>query len=94
MRGKRRTSQLALARQVAMYVAKQCTGMTLVEIGKKFGNRDHSTVIYALNRVTEELRGNESLRQTLAQVEEDLRPAAIPRVSPEPSIIPPTLPGM
>jgi chromosomal replication initiator protein len=94
MRGKRRTSQLALARQVAMYVAKQCTGMTLVEIGKRFGNRDHSTVIYALNRVTEELRCNESLRQTLAQVEEDLRPTASPRISSDTMTTPPTLPGM
>jgi chromosomal replication initiator protein len=72
LRGKRRTSQVALARQVAMYVTKQHTGMTLVEIGKKFGNRDHSTVIYALSRVDEELRRNESIRKTISQIEEDL----------------------
>lgn len=72
LRGKRRTSQLALARQVAMYVAKQRTGMTLVEIGKRFGNRDHSTVIYALNRVAEEMRRNEILRQTITQIEQEI----------------------
>lgn len=94
MRGKRRTSQLALARQVAMYVAKQCTGMTLVEIGKRFGNRDHSTVIYALNRVTEELRGNESLRQRLTLVEEDLRTTGLRVESVGPTTPPPSLPGM
>jgi chromosomal replication initiator protein len=94
MRGKRRTSQLALARQVAMYVAKQCTGLTLVEIGKRFGNRDHSTVIYALNRVTDELRGNDSLRQILAQVEEDLRVTTPRNPLPDVPVPPPHLPGI
>jgi chromosomal replication initiator protein len=77
LRGKRRTSQVALARQVAMYVAKQCTGLTLVEIGKRFGNRDHSTVIYALNRVSEELRCNEALRQKVAAIESEVKGTAV-----------------
>jgi chromosomal replication initiator protein len=72
LRGKRRTSQVALARQVAMYLAKKGTGLTLVEIGKRFGNRDHSTVIYALNRIAEELLRSESLRQTVARIETEL----------------------
>ena len=72
LRGKRRTSQVALARQMAMFVAKQRTGMTLVEIGKRFGNRDHSTVIYALGRINKELCKNDSLRKTLSTIESDL----------------------
>jgi chromosomal replication initiator protein len=83
LRGKRRTSQVALARQVAMYITKQATGLTLVEIGKRFGNRDHSTVIYALSRVNDELRRNESLRATIEKIQLDLgengdRPAIHP----------------
>lgn len=85
LRGKRRTSQLALARQVAMYVAKQRTGMTLVEIGKRFGNRDHSTVIYALNRVTEELRRNDLLRQTVTQIEGELDSPSAKTSAPPPT---------
>ena len=72
LRGKRRTSQVALARQVAMYIAKQMTGLTLVEIGRRFGNRDHSTVIYTLGRVNEELRCNESLRQLIERIQAEL----------------------
>ena len=72
LRGKRRTSQVALARQLAMYVSKRFTGLTLVEIGRRFGNRDHSTVIYALNRVSEELQRSDTLRRTLAEVEAEL----------------------
>ncbi len=69
-----------MARQVAMYVAKQQTGLTLVEIGRRFGNRDHSTVIYALNRVSEEMKRSEAMRQTLARIEAELenKTSAVP----------------
>ncbi len=43
----------AQARQLAMYLTKQLTPLTLVEIGRRFGNRDHSTVLYACARVAE-----------------------------------------
>ncbi|OYV58785.1 MAG: hypothetical protein B7X01_03480, partial [Acidiphilium sp. 21-62-4] len=40
-------------RQVAMYLAKQLTSRSLPEIGRKFGNRDHTTVMHAVAKVTE-----------------------------------------
>lgn len=40
-------------RQVAMYLAKQLTGRSLPDIGRRFGNRDHTTVMHAVTRVTE-----------------------------------------
>jgi chromosomal replication initiator protein len=51
LRGKRRTNTLARARQVAMYLTKEHTTLTLVEIGRRFGNRDHSTVLHALSKI-------------------------------------------
>jgi chromosomal replication initiator protein len=51
LRGKRRTARIAFARQVAMFLAKKLTPMTLVEIGKNFGNRDHTTVLYAVDKI-------------------------------------------
>lgn len=51
LRGKRRTSTLARARQVAMFLTKEHTTLTLVEIGRRFGNRDHSTVLHALSKI-------------------------------------------
>ncbi|MBT09042.1 MAG: chromosomal replication initiation protein DnaA, partial [Gammaproteobacteria bacterium] len=43
-------------RQVAMYLSKQLTARSLPEIGRKFGGRDHTTVMHAVKKV-EELRG-------------------------------------
>ena len=55
----RRARAVARPRQVAMYLAKQLTSRSLPEIGKKFGNRDHTTVMHACSRVTE-LIGSDS----------------------------------
>ncbi len=53
MSSARRARQVARPRQVAMYLAKQLTSRSLPEIGKKFGNRDHTTVMHAVSRVKE-----------------------------------------
>ena len=49
----RRARAVARPRQVAMFLAKQLTSRSLPEIGKKFGNRDHTTVMHACSRITE-----------------------------------------
>jgi chromosomal replication initiator protein len=51
--GKRRTRPVVLPRQVAMYLTRQLTELSLVEIGRLFGNRDHTTVIYSCEKVGE-----------------------------------------
>ncbi|HEY3215908.1 MAG TPA: chromosomal replication initiator protein DnaA [Candidatus Eisenbacteria bacterium] len=49
--GRRRTQSVVLPRQVAMYLMRQLTELSLVEIGRMFGGRDHTTVIYACEKV-------------------------------------------
>ncbi len=49
--GKRRTRSIVLPRQVAMYLLRQLTDLSLVEIGRMFGGKDHTTVLYACDRV-------------------------------------------
>jgi chromosomal replication initiator protein len=51
--GKRRTRKIAQPRQIAMYLMRQLTDLSLVEIGSMFGGRDHSTVLYACAKVGE-----------------------------------------
>jgi chromosomal replication initiator protein len=59
MHSARRARQVARPRQVAMYLAKQLTSRSLPEIGRKFGGRDHTTVMHAVKRI-EELRTEDS----------------------------------
>ena len=59
MHSARRARAVARPRQVAMYLAKQLTSRSLPEIGRKFGGRDHTTVMHAVKKV-EELRQTDS----------------------------------
>jgi chromosomal replication initiator protein len=53
MSSPRRARNVARPRQVAMYLAKQLTTRSLPEIGRRFGGRDHTTVMHAVSRVAE-----------------------------------------
>ena len=59
MHSARRARAVARPRQVAMYLAKQLTARSLPEIGRKFGGRDHTTVMHAVRKV-EELRATDT----------------------------------
>lgn len=65
MSSARRAQMVARPRQVAMYLAKQLTSRSLPEIGRKFGNRDHTTVMHAVKRI-------DQLRQADAGFAEDV----------------------
>jgi len=58
--GRRRTQSIALPRQVAMYLLRQLTDLSLVEIGRMVGGRDHTTVMYACERVAERIAADSS----------------------------------
>ena len=52
LQSKRKTRSLALPRQIAMHISRKLTNMSLLEIGGYIGGRDHSTVIYADEKIT------------------------------------------
>ncbi len=60
MHSARRARAVARPRQIAMYLAKQLTPRSLPEIGRKFGGRDHTTVMYAVRKI-EELRAGDTV---------------------------------
>ncbi len=51
LRGSRRTADIAYARHIAMYLCRELTEASLPQIGERFGGRDHSTVIYAYDKI-------------------------------------------
>ena len=58
----KRTQNIVLARQVAMYLAREMTDNSLPKIGKEFGGRDHSTVLHAYNKIKNMIAQDDSLR--------------------------------
>ncbi len=63
MTSSRRARPVARPRQVAMYLSKQFTDRSLPEIGRMFGNRDHTTVMHAVSRVTELMAADPTFRE-------------------------------
>lgn len=68
IRDKNRKKEIALARQIAMYLSKSLTKSSLKTIGLHFGGRDHSTVIHAHNSIKELINTDSSLRETVASI--------------------------
>ena len=62
----RRSRSLARPRQIAMYLAKQHTTNSLPDIGRKFSNRDHTTVIHAVKKIDELLKKDSDIRESVA----------------------------
>ena len=71
--GKRRHKSISHPRQVAMYLARRLTQYSLVEIGGQFGGRDHTTVIYANEKVAREIETNPRLREDLEMLVRRIR---------------------
>lgn len=65
MIGPKRNSQISSARQIAMYLINTITGLSYTAIGTEFGNRDHSTVVYAINKVKSILKKDPNYRATI-----------------------------
>jgi chromosomal replication initiator protein len=70
---KRRTKDLTVPRQVAMYLIKETLGTSLVRIGELFGGRDHSTVIHSIRKVEEEMARDPEFRRRVDEAREEVR---------------------
>ena len=70
---KRRTKAVVRPRHIAMYLAKTMTTRSLPDIGRRFGGRDHSTVIHAVNKITETLTSDAVLAEDVEALRRRLR---------------------
>lgn len=68
LKTKRRNKQVVLPRQVAMYLSRQLTDLSLPEIGELFGGKDHTTVLHSYNKIKEDLLHNPDLKERLEKV--------------------------
>ena len=72
LRSKTRTKTLTIPRQAAMYLCRELLGLQLVEIGHRFGNRDHSTVIHSLERADDLLTSDSTFQDRLLRAKRRL----------------------
>jgi chromosomal replication initiator protein len=64
-KSQRRTRNVSFPRQIAMYLCRKLTDMSLPKIGEEFGGRDHTTVIHAYEKISEALQNDEALQNTI-----------------------------
>ena len=69
----RRTADIVRPRQVAMYLAKTMTRRSLPEIGRRFGGRDHTTVLHAVRKIGSLVKVNTDLCEDVTALEQKLR---------------------
>ena len=72
LKSQRRTRNVAYPRQIAMYLSRKLTDMSLPKIGEEFGGRDHTTVIHAYEKISESLNNDESLQHTINDITKKL----------------------
>ncbi|MEW6482520.1 MAG: chromosomal replication initiator protein DnaA [bacterium] len=65
IKAKNRSSSNILPRHIAMYLCKKLTNFSLPEIGREFGGKDHTTVLYACNKIEKRLQYNKDLKITI-----------------------------
>jgi chromosomal replication initiator protein len=68
----KRNAEITLPRQVAMYLCRETTDLSLPKIGKLFGNRHYSTVIHAVEKIEDEMKYDEELRENVETIKAKL----------------------
>lgn len=73
IKSNKRSANISQARQIAMYVIKDVTQMSMAAIGEEFGGRDHSTVVYAINQTEKLLKKNSHLREIIEDITKNIK---------------------
>ena len=72
IKSQKKNKSLVFARQIAMYLARKMTALSFPDIGEKVGGRDHSTVIYANNKMKKAYDDDNNLKKIIQEIEESL----------------------
>lgn len=74
LKARKRTKEIAMPRQIAMYLAKQLTNGSLSDIGKSIGGKDHATVIYACKQIEEKRNKDENFNRMIESMINKIKP--------------------
>jgi chromosomal replication initiator protein len=73
MESAKRSRNLAFPRQIAMYICRDLTDLSLPKIGEAFGNRDHTTVLHACDKISKEMGVNDILKEVILSIKDTIR---------------------
>lgn len=71
---KRRNSEFVVPRQVVMYLCRQLTDVSYINVGKILGKKDHTTVIHGVNKITADMKTNEELKNNVEMILKKINP--------------------
>ena len=71
--GKIRTSEISMARHIAIYLCREILDMPFTKIGQTFGGKDHSTVMSAVKKVDKELKTNDQMKTVIKELKNRLK---------------------
>ena len=73
LRSKKRPKLLTVPRHVAMYLCRRLTNLSLIDIGRDFGKKDHTTVIHACNKIEEEMQRDKTFEKIIQQLISEIK---------------------
>jgi len=73
LRGKKRVKNIVLPRQIAMFITNELTELSTSEIGNEFGGKDHTTVLYAIQKVEDNLKTDPTLEPVIQKIKTKIR---------------------
>ena len=72
LKGRGRNKEVVTPRQMAMYLLREATGLSLPQIGEVLGGRDHTTVMYSVEKVAQEIEQEDQRRREMLAIKERL----------------------
>ena len=67
-----KTTEVVLPRQIAMYLSRELLNESFERIGLEFGGKDHSSVMYACDKIKEEIQNNDSLKDEIDKIKSNI----------------------
>ncbi len=73
IKGDKRTSDIVLPRQIAMYIIREKTSLSLPEIGKEMGGKNHTTVLHSIKKIEESMKQDPQIAKIVAELIENIK---------------------
>lgn len=73
IKGDKRTSDIVLPRQIAMYIIREKTNLSLPEIGKELGGKNHTTVLHSIKKIEESIKQDPQIAKIIAELVENIK---------------------